>query len=136
MIERLFSGATIVAAGTVAATASTASPYTWLAPIACGCLAALIVRGIAISTPTTKRRVWTFEALVTALSVLLTGVIAEERGLTIMYATFAGVGIGGMGVGVISIARTAAGTMITNLARSILSATPSAPEDDSKAGDP
>jgi hypothetical protein len=114
-------GSTGAITATVAAPA--ASPMVWIMPIVTGCFAAAIVRGISISTPTKRKRVWMFEALVTALSVLLTGVIVYDRNLGIMYATIAGVGIGGLGVGVITIARTAAATMITNLAKSVLSAT-------------
>jgi hypothetical protein len=74
--------------------------------IACGCLAALIVRGIIITTPSKRKKVWRFEALVTALVVLVTAVVVEERSLTPMWATGAGIGIGGIGVGLIGIART------------------------------
>ncbi|KQS01493.1 hypothetical protein ASG11_17725 [Sphingomonas sp. Leaf357] len=99
-------------------------------PIFCACFAALIVRGITISTPSKRKKVWVFELLVTALSVLLTGVIVADRGLGIMNATLSGIGIGSLGVGVISIAKSAGVTMIKNLARSILSTTP--PDDDPK----
>lgn len=72
-----------------------------------------------------------FETLVTVLSVLLTGVIVADQGLGIMNGTLAGMGIGALGVGAIRLTKTAAVTMITNLARSILSATP--PDDDTTA---
>lgn len=114
----------ILAAGAsgAAVTATPHSPLAWIAPVACACFAALIVRGISITTPSRKKRVWMFEGLVTALSVLLTAVVVSDRGVGVMNATLCGVGIGSLGVGVISIARTAMVTMITNLAKSILSA--------------
>lgn len=117
------SGLVLTSAGTAGlATAQTATPYEVWAPLMCGCLAALIVRGIAITTPSRKKRVMVFEVLVTLLSVLLTGTIIYDRQYTIMYATFAGMGIGALGVGVIGMARTWAKTMLQNLAKSYLAA--------------
>jgi hypothetical protein len=75
--------------------------------VVCGCLAALIVRGITVSTPTKRKKVWRFELLVTLLVLLLTGVIVEEQAMSVMRATFLGIGLGGTGVGVISFARNA-----------------------------
>lgn len=124
MIDRLATPSLLtMTAGTAAVTSvSTGTVWGWLLPVLCGCLAAAIVRGISITTPRKKRRVWVFEALVTALSVLLTGVIVHDQAYSIMYATFVGTGVGGLGVGVITIARSAAANMITNMAKAILSA--------------
>lgn len=121
-MERIFySALTVSASGAAAVGAATPHPYAWLASIAVGCLAAMIVRGVSILDPAQKKkRVWSFEALVTMLSVLLTAVIVHDRAMSIAAATFAGVGIGGLGVGVISIARTAAGNFIRNMAKSVL----------------
>lgn len=130
-------GLVLTSAGTAGlATAQTATPYEVWAPLMCGCLAALIVRGIAITTPSRKKRVIVFEVLVTLLSVLLTGAIIFDRQYTIMYATFTGMGIGALGVGVIGMARTWAKTMLQNLAKSYLAASdPKKPEpSDSRAG--
>ncbi len=96
----------------------------------CGCLAALIVRGIAITTPSRKKRVMVFEILVTLLSVLLTGTIIFDRQYTIMYATFTGMGIGALGVGVISMARTWATTMLQNVAKAYLASSETKKKDD------
>ncbi len=116
-------GLVLTSAGTAGlATAQTATPYEVWAPLMCGCLAALIVRGIAITTPSRKKRVMVFEILVTLLSVLLTGTIIYDRQYTIMYSTFTGMGIGALGVGVIGMARTWAKTMLQNLAKSYLAA--------------
>jgi hypothetical protein len=84
MIERIASASGLVlSAGATAAGTSVAvsspSPYAWIIPIICGCLAALIVRGITVSTPTKRKKVWRFELLVTLLVLLLTGVIVEEQ---------------------------------------------------------
>lgn len=98
--------------------------WAWLMPVLCASLAALLTRGIAITSSKARKKAWVFETLVTALTVLVAAVITEERDLSIMFAMFTGIGVGAMGVGIISIARTAAVTMITNLAKSILSATP------------
>ena len=110
----------LTSAGTAGLATTTSTPYEVWAPLLCGCLAALIVRGIAITTPSRKKRVMVFEILVTLLSVLLTGVTIYDRQYTIMYATFTGMGIGALGVGVISMARTWATTMLQNLAKSYL----------------
>jgi hypothetical protein len=119
-------GLVLTSAGTAGlATAQTATPYEVWAPLMCGCLAALIVRGIAITTPSRKKRVMVFEVLVTLLSVLLTGTIIYDRQYTIMYSTFTGMGIGALGVGVIGMARTWATTMLQNLAKSYLAASDS-----------
>ena len=99
------------------------NPVAWTAPISCACFAALIVRRITISTPSKRKRVRIFEALVTILSILLTDVIVFDRGLGVMSATMLGVGIGGLGVGVITFTKLAAATMITNLAKSMLATT-------------
>jgi hypothetical protein len=80
------------------------------------------VRGITVTTPSKKKRIWVFELLVTMLSVLLTGVIVHDRSMSISAAAFLGVGVGGLGVGVISIARTAVGSFVRNLAKSVLGA--------------
>ncbi|MGU3389181.1 hypothetical protein [Sphingomonas sp. M1A8_2b] len=124
MFDRIsLTGLVLTSAGTAGlATAQTATPYEVWAPLMCGCLAALIVRGIAITTPSRKKRVMVFEVLVTLLSVLLTGAIIFDRQYTIMYATFAGMGIGALGVGVIGMARTWAKTMLQNIAKSYLAA--------------
>lgn len=112
MIERIASASGLIfsagatAAGTSVA-ASSPNHYAWIIPIVCGCLAALIVRGITITTPTKRKKVWAFELLVTLLVLLLTGVIVEEREMTVMSATILGIGLGGTGVGVISFARNA-----------------------------
>ena len=123
-------GLVLTSAGTAGlATAQTATPYEVWAPLMCGCLAALIVRGIAITTPSRKKRVMVFEVLVTLLSVLLTGTIIYDRQYTIMYSTFTGMGVGALGVGVIGMARTWAKTMLQNLAKSYLAASdPKKPE--------
>lgn len=111
MIDRL--GSSIFVAGAAASGAAVSSHphdsvWVWLAPILCGTLAALIVRGIAITTPSRRKTTWIFEVLVTALSVLLTGVIVADSQLGIMQATMTGVGIGGLGVGVITFGKSAA----------------------------
>jgi hypothetical protein len=112
MIERIASASGLIlsagatAAGSSVATTST-NPYAWLIPVVCGCLAALIVRGITVTTPTKRKKVWRFELLVTLLVLLLTGVIVEEQAMSVMRATFLGIGLGGMGVGVISFFRNA-----------------------------
>jgi len=117
------SGLVLTSAGTAGlATAQTTTPYEVWAPLMCGCLAALIVRGISITTPSKKKRYMVFEILVTLLSVLLTGTVIYDRQYTIMYATFTGMGIGALGVGVIGMARSWAKTMLQNLARSYLAA--------------
>jgi len=61
-----------------------------------------------------------FEVLVTLLSVLLTGVTIYDRQYTIMYATFTGMGIGALGVGVIGMARTWATSLLKSMAQSYL----------------
>lgn len=95
------------------------SIWTWLVPIVVGCVAALLVRGISITTPTKRKTTWLFEALVTALGVLLTGVIVAEKSFGIMEATLLGMGIGGLGVGVITIGKATATTIITSIAQSM-----------------
>jgi hypothetical protein len=119
----------VSAAGTSVAV-STGSTWAWLIPVFCGCCGALIVRGVTVTTPTKKKKVWRFEALVTALVILVTAVVVEEKAMTPMYATFAGIGFGAFGVGIIGVARTAAVTILTNLAKTFLSLTPTA--DDQK----
>ena len=112
----------IVLAGATGAGASLAphdSVWTWLAPILCGCVAALLVRGIAITTPSKRKTTWLFEALVTALSVLITGVLVADHRLGIMEATMSGVGIGGLGVGVITIGKTTMTTILQSIAANI-----------------
>jgi hypothetical protein len=122
-MERLvYSTLTLSASSAAVAGAAAPHPYTWLAPVGVGCLAALIVRGITVTTPSKKKRIWVFELLVTMLSVLLTGVIVHDRSMSISAAAFLGVGVGGLGVGVISIARTAVGSFVRNLAKSVLGA--------------
>jgi hypothetical protein len=129
MIDRIASATALVfsagvtAAGTSVAVSS-ASPYAWLIPIVCGCLAALLVRGIVVSKPTRLKKAWVFEALVTALSVLVTGVAVADQHFGVMSATMTGIGLGGLGVGIITIGKTWAGTVITNLAKSVLSVSP------------
>lgn len=124
MFDRLSLSALVVtSAGTAAvAQANPGSPYEAWAPLLSGCLAALIVRGIAMSTPTKRKKVFVFELLVTALSVLLTGVVIYDRQYTIMYATLSGMGIGALGVSVIGMARSWATSMLQNLAKSVLAA--------------
>lgn len=124
MIERLAYGAlTISASGAAVVGATAEHPYAWVAPVGVACLAALIVRGITISTPSKKKRAWAFELLVTALSVLLTGVVAYDRALSISGGAFFGMGIGGIGVGVITIGRSMALSSLRNLAAGYLAAT-------------
>lgn len=112
MIERIASASGLIfsagatAAGTSVA-ASSPNHYAWIIPIVCGCLAALIVRGITVTTPTKRKKVWRFELLVTLLVLLLTGVVVEEQGMTVMMATITGMGLGSLGIGVIKIARNA-----------------------------
>jgi hypothetical protein len=111
MIERLASASGLVlsatASGAGASVAvSSGHPLAWLIPVICGCIAALIVRGIIVTKPTKRKKVWRFEALVTALVVLLTAVIVEEKGLSPMWAVWTGMGLGGAGFGVVTIART------------------------------
>lgn len=123
MIERLaYAALPVSASGAAVVGAASPHPYAWIAPVGVGCLAALIVRGIAVTTPTKKKRAWLFELLVTMLSVLLTCVIVYDRDMAISAAAFLGMGVGGLGVGVISIARTAVGGFVKNLARSVLGA--------------
>ena len=112
----------IVLAGATGAGASLTphdSVWMWLAPILCGCVAALLVRGIAITTPTKRKTTWLFEALVTALSVLITGVLVADHRLGIMEATMSGVGIGGLGVGVITLGKTTVTAIITSIGQSM-----------------
>lgn len=131
MIDRLAYSALAVSASGAAVVGATAThPYAWIASVGVGCLAALLVRLIAIATPTKKKRAIVFELLVTMLSVLLTGVIVYDQGLSISAGAFLGTGIGSLGVGVISIARTAAGEFIQNMARSIIASKP--PSDDGR----
>lgn len=59
-----------------------------------------------VSKPTKRKKVWRFEALVTALVVLMTAVVTEEKSLSPMWAVSLGTGLGGLGFGVVSIART------------------------------
>jgi hypothetical protein len=127
VFDRLsLSALVLTSAGTaVVAQANPNSPYEVWAPLLSGCLAALIVRGIAMSTPTKRKKVFLFELLVTALSVLLTGVVIYDRQYTIMYATLSGMGIGALGVSVIGMARTWATSMLQNLAKSVLAASES-----------
>lgn len=82
-----------------------------------------------ITTPSKKKRVFAFEFLVTALSVLLTGAVIYDRHYTIMYATFSGMGIGALGVSVIGMARSWATSILQNLAKTVLAAS------EKKAGD-
>lgn len=110
----------LTSAGTAGLASANSTPYEVWAPLLCGCLAALIVRGIAITTPSRKKRVMLFEVLVTLLSVLLTGVTIYDRQYTIMYATFTGMGIGALGVGVIGMARTWATSLLKSMAQSYL----------------
>lgn len=110
MIERIASASGLIfSAGATAAGTSVAitSPnaYAWLIPVVCGCLAALIVRGITVTTPTKRKKVWRFELLVTLLVLLLTAVIVEEKEMSVMVATMVGMFLGSLGIGVIKFAR-------------------------------
>lgn len=112
----------ILLAGASGASASLTthdSVWSWLVPIVVGCVAALLVRGIAITTPSKRKTTWVFEALVTALGVLLTAVIVAEKSCGIMEATLIGMGVGGLGVGVITIGKNAVTTIITSIAQNM-----------------
>ena len=87
---------------------SSPTPWAWLIPVACGMAGALLVRGVTMTTPSKKKKVWQFEALVTLVVVLLTGVVVEEKALTPMWAVIYGMGFGSTGVGVITLARNMA----------------------------
>ncbi len=87
---------------------SSPSPWVWLIPVACGVAGALLVRGVTMTTPSKKKKVWKFEALVTLVVVLLTAVVVEEKALTPMWSVIYGMGFGSTGVGVITLARNMA----------------------------
>lgn len=70
-------------------------------PIIIGVIMVVIVRAI-IDMNASKKRTWNYNLLVISLCSIFTGVFVHEYSLTAGQATLFGMGVGAMGVGIIS----------------------------------
>lgn len=82
-----------------------------------------------MSTPSRRKKIWLYETLVTCMSVMLTGGWVYDQHLGYLAAIMSGFGIGALGIGALSIARTSAVSMLTLWAKSwVGAATPDDPK--------
>lgn len=121
MLDKLAFGLMFSTTATaVATTAATPSPYAFVVPVLLGCIAALIARGVSMSAPTRRKKTWVYEILITCMSVMLAGGWVYDQKLGYFTAIVSGLGIGALGVGALSLARTSAVNMLTIWAKSWL----------------
>jgi hypothetical protein len=110
----------VVGAGAISSTATAGpSPLVWAMPLITGVIGALLVRAILLATPSKKKRAWLYETLVTVLSMMVTGVAVSHFQFGIFEAMWTGMGLGALGVGIITASKTAIMTTLVGWLRSI-----------------